>query len=58
MLSQYATRSASDTAGLTWGGQTYETKDGKVSGTLNVATVSVSEGVDVSDTEVVLLSFS
>lgn len=46
-----------DVSGLTYGGQTYETADGLVGGTLNVATVPISSGVTVSDTEVVLLSF-
>lgn len=51
-------RFANGTSGVTWGGQTYETSDGKVQGQLNVTTVPVSAGVDVHDTEVILLSFS
>jgi hypothetical protein len=48
---------ANATAGVTWGGQTYETADALVSGTLGVETVAISAGVDVHDTEVVMLSF-
>ncbi|KAL0567774.1 hypothetical protein V5O48_014224 [Marasmius crinis-equi] len=48
---------ADDVAGLTWGGQSYETPDARVNGTLEVETVSVKEGVDISATEAVLLSF-
>jgi hypothetical protein len=51
-------RYADDASGLTWGGQTYETNDGRVSGTLTTETATVSAGVDVHDTEVVLLTFS
>jgi len=43
---------------LTWGGQTYETSDGRVSGTLNTTTVPTASGVDLEDTEVVLLTFT
>ena len=46
-----------DTAGLTWGGQTYETSDGRVAGTLNTTTVPTALGVDVQDTDVVMLTF-
>ena len=49
---------ADDTSGLTWGGQTYETSDGRVSGTLNTTTVPTASGVDLEDTEVVLLTFT
>ncbi|KAF8148679.1 glycoside hydrolase family 79 protein [Crassisporium funariophilum] len=48
---------ADDTAGLTWGSQTYETSDGRVSGSLKVTTINVSAGVDVQATEVVMLTF-
>ncbi|PPQ90810.1 hypothetical protein CVT25_012130 [Psilocybe cyanescens] len=48
---------ADDTTGLTWGGQTYETSDAKVSETLQVQTANVSDGVDIHETEVVMLSF-
>jgi hypothetical protein len=51
-------RHADDTSGITWGGQTYETSNAKVSGTLNVTTASTSAGVDLLETEVVLLTFS
>lgn len=48
---------ADSTSGLVWGGQTYETSDALVNGELNVATVPVSEGFSISETEVVLLTF-
>lgn len=50
-------RMATDVEGLTWGGQTYETSDGRIGGTLNVESRFVADGVDISDTEVVLLNF-
>jgi hypothetical protein len=49
---------ADATKGVTWGGQTYETQDGKVAGSPSTLTVPVSQGVDIYDTEVVLLTFS
>lgn len=49
---------ADDTSGVTWGGQSYETSDALVSGKETTETRSVSAGVDVSDTEVVLLNFA
>jgi hypothetical protein len=48
---------ANATAGVTWGGQTYETADARVSGALAVDSVRISAGVDVHDTEVVMVSF-
>ncbi|KAG1725353.1 glycoside hydrolase family 79 protein [Suillus paluster] len=50
-------RYASDTTNLTWGGQTYETSDGRVSGPLTVDTLPVSSGVDLQETEAVLVTF-
>lgn len=49
---------ADATQGVTWGGQTYETADGKVAGVLSTLTIPVSQGVDIYDTEAVLLTFS
>lgn len=49
---------ANGTSGVTWGGQTYETSDGKVQGTPNVTTVPVEDGVVIHDTEAILLTFS
>ncbi|KAJ7178640.1 glycoside hydrolase family 79 protein [Mycena crocata] len=49
---------ADDASGLTWGGQTYETKSGRAEGKLSVETKLVAEGVDIAETEVVLLQFS
>jgi hypothetical protein len=42
---------------LTWGGQTYETSDGRVNGNLQISTVNVEDGVDIQATEVVMLTF-
>ncbi|XP_006459562.1 hypothetical protein AGABI2DRAFT_201919 [Agaricus bisporus var. bisporus H97] len=49
---------ADDTDGLTWGGQSYETSDGRVSGTLKTEKVKLNAGFDIRDTEVVLVTFS
>ncbi|KAN0138028.1 glycoside hydrolase family 79 protein [Lactarius tabidus] len=49
---------ANATEGITWGGQTYETADGKVAGTLVTEAVDVGQGFDISDTEVVMLTFA
>ncbi len=49
---------ANATEGVTWGGQTYETKDGNVAGVLSTRTMPVGQGVDIYDTEAVLLTFS
>ncbi|KAG0708092.1 glycoside hydrolase family 79 protein [Suillus ampliporus] len=48
---------ASDTTNLTWGGQTYETSDGRVSGPLTVDAFPVSSGVDLQETEAILVTF-
>ncbi|KAK7041787.1 hypothetical protein VNI00_009076 [Paramarasmius palmivorus] len=50
--------SADDTSGLTWGGRTYETEDGLASGQEEVEIVDLDDGIDVWDTEVVVVSFS
>ncbi|KAG2046673.1 glycoside hydrolase family 79 protein [Suillus hirtellus] len=49
---------ASDTSNLTWGGQTYETSDGRVSGPLTVDVLPISSGVDLQETEAILVTFS
>lgn len=49
---------ASDTSGLTWGGQTYETSDGRVSGTATSETGTVSAGFDIPATQAVLITFT
>jgi hypothetical protein len=49
---------ADDASGLTWGGQTYETETGKVGGKLSLEFKLVGDGVDIAETEVVLLHFS
>ncbi|KIK70061.1 glycoside hydrolase family 79 protein [Collybiopsis luxurians FD-317 M1] len=48
---------ADDQSGLTWGGQTYETPDAKVGGTLSVQTSNVSAGIDIPATQAVLVTF-
>ncbi|KAF9065061.1 glycoside hydrolase family 79 protein [Rhodocollybia butyracea] len=48
---------ADDKSGLTWGGQTYETSDGKVSGSVSVEQGTVQGGVDILATQVVLVTF-
>ncbi|KAG6820481.1 hypothetical protein H0H93_016543 [Arthromyces matolae] len=45
---------ADDTSGLTWGGQSYETSDGRVSGSVKVQRAKVASGVDIAATEAVL----
>ncbi|EEB91400.1 hypothetical protein MPER_10243 [Moniliophthora perniciosa FA553] len=50
--------SAGDTSGLTWGGQTYETEDGRVSGEEVVETIDLGAGFEIQDTEVVVITFS
>ncbi|KAG2090896.1 glycoside hydrolase family 79 protein [Suillus discolor] len=49
---------ASDTSNLTWGGQTYETSDGRVDGSLTVDVLPISSGVDLQETEAILVTFS
>ncbi|KAJ7903723.1 glycoside hydrolase family 79 protein [Mycena olivaceomarginata] len=56
-IKRLAIRHADDASGLTWGGQTYETENGKVQGKLSLEVRNVTDGVDVSETEVVLLNF-
>jgi hypothetical protein len=52
-------RRADATSGLTWGGQHYDTTDGRVSSDVpKVELVNVSNGVDIQETEAVLLSFT
>ncbi|EAU85549.2 hypothetical protein CC1G_06262 [Coprinopsis cinerea okayama7 len=46
-----------DTSGLSWGGITYETSNGRPRGNLTVETVDVSAGFDIHATEVVMASF-
>lgn len=48
---------ATDASGLTWGGQTYETGNGRVAGTLKLDTLQVAGGVDIKETEAILLQF-
>lgn len=50
-------RHADDVSGLTWGGQSYETRDARANGTETMDKSLVSAGVDIKDTEVVLLNF-
>ncbi|KDR81787.1 hypothetical protein GALMADRAFT_221653 [Galerina marginata CBS 339.88] len=57
VVKRLAIAHADDTSGLTWGGQTYETANAKVSGTLKTTSANVADGVTISATEAVLLTF-
>ena len=48
---------ADDTSNLTWGGQSWETPTFSVSGKEVYETISPDEGVDIRDTEAVLVCF-
>ncbi|KAF8349020.1 glycoside hydrolase family 79 protein [Amanita rubescens] len=48
---------ADDTSGLTWGGQSYETQDGRVNGTEEAYVLPISQGVYIQETEAVMLRF-
>lgn len=50
-------RYADDISGLTWGGQSYETSDARPDGDVSTETVLVTAGVDIRDTEAVLVTF-
>jgi hypothetical protein len=50
-------RYADDTSGLTWGGQSYETNDAQPDGSVSTETTLVGAGVDIRDTEAVLVTF-
>lgn len=50
-------RQATDVSGITWGGQTYETSNCRVFGSLSVQERKIAQGVDIQDTEVVLVHF-
>ncbi|KAG6887825.1 hypothetical protein C0995_012372 [Termitomyces sp. Mi166 len=52
-VKRLAIRHADDVSGLTWGGQSYETADGRRSGSVSVQTGSVAAGVDIAATEAV-----
>ncbi|GLB40604.1 putative glycosyl hydrolase family 79 C-terminal beta domain [Lyophyllum shimeji] len=48
---------ATDASGVTWGGQTYETSNGRVGGHLKVEHKPIAQGLDIQETEAVLVSF-
>lgn len=50
-------RRAGDTSGLTWGGKTYETRDGRVQGRVTIEIRRVADGLDLRETEAVLVEF-
>ncbi|KAJ7124009.1 glycoside hydrolase family 79 protein [Mycena crocata] len=58
IIKRLAIEHADDTSGLTWGGQTYETQSGRAEGKLRLETKTFASGVDIAETEVVLLQFS
>ncbi|KAJ7773107.1 glycoside hydrolase family 79 protein [Mycena metata] len=49
---------ATDGSGLTYGGQTYETSDARVGGTLMPENGTVSAGIDIPATQAILVSFN
>lgn len=49
---------ADDETGIKWGGQTYETGDGRVKGELVEYEQNVEDELDIKATEVVLLTFN
>ncbi|KAG6826758.1 hypothetical protein H0H92_014548 [Tricholoma furcatifolium] len=49
---------ADDQSGLKWGGQSYETSDGRANGTVTVQAGTVASGVDIVATEAILITFS
>jgi hypothetical protein len=44
-------------SGITWGNQTYDTSTALVSGSPSVETRTVAQGVDIQETEAVLVQF-
>lgn len=52
------TSHADDVSNLTWGGQTYETSDARVSGSLTTESGTVADGIDIPATQAVMLSFN
>jgi len=48
---------ADDVSGLTWGGQTYETGDARVAGTLTPESGTVAVGIEIPATQAVLIAF-
>jgi len=57
-LKRLAIKQATDASGITWGSQTYETSNGRVSGSLSVQTRTIAQGVDIQETEAVLVHFT
>jgi hypothetical protein len=49
---------ADDVSNLTWGGQTYETSNARVSGSLTAESGTVAGGIDIPATQAVMLSFN
>ncbi|KAJ7710331.1 glycoside hydrolase family 79 protein [Mycena rosella] len=49
---------ADDVSNLSWGGQTYETSDARVSGSLTTESGTVAGGIDIPATQAVMLSFN
>jgi hypothetical protein len=52
------TSHAEDVSNLTWGGQTYETSDARVGGSLTTESGTVAGGIDIPATQAVMLSFN
>ena len=49
---------ANSTSGITWDGQSFETIDGRASGTSTSQSMAISGGIDLADSGAVLLTFS
>lgn len=57
ILMRVGVRHADDTDGVVWGGVTYETEDGRPSGSVEEETVDLgNDGVTISATEAVLIT--
>jgi len=56
-IKRLAIKHADDASGLTWGGQSFETTDAKPRGAVSTQIVNVDAGVDIAETEAVMLTF-
>ncbi|KAG5651934.1 hypothetical protein H0H81_006916 [Sphagnurus paluster] len=56
-VKRLAIKYATDVSGLTWGGQNYESANARVAGKLSLMETTVSQGVQISDSEAILIQF-
>ncbi|KAG5638580.1 hypothetical protein H0H81_011800 [Sphagnurus paluster] len=56
-VKRLAINTANDVVGLTWGGVSYDTKDGRPTGRVTVEKGKVSKGVNIKATEAILVQF-